>query len=153
MFEFLGHLPCVLCPDYVDVQAKACVLRLNLDSEFIVLLMSTTISAFMQKKENYHYFFVVVVEKSTLHLSRTILGAYSADDKLMIFFFLFLFSQKTGFAISCKLSALETICMKSQILFGNNLHEMANPVFWHFMICMKCQIPFSGGKKIKMVVC
>ena len=31
---------------------------------------------------------------------------------------IFLFSQKTGFDISCKLSPLETICMKSQILFS-----------------------------------
>ena len=42
------------------------------------------------------------------------LWANSADDKLMI---IFLFSQKTGFDISCKLSPMETICMKCQILF------------------------------------
>ena len=29
----------------------------------------------------------------------------------------FLFSQKTGFDVSCKLSPVETICMKCQILF------------------------------------
>ena len=28
------------------------------------------------------------------------------------------FSQKTGFDISCKLSPLETICMKCQMLFS-----------------------------------
>ena len=47
------------------------------------------------------------------------------------------FSQETGFDISCKLSPVETICMKCQILFemqiifiGDNLHEISNPVFW-----------------------
>ena len=39
----------------------------------------------------------------------------SADDKLIKFF---LFFQKTRFGISCKLSPLETICMKCQILFS-----------------------------------
>ena len=49
----------------------------------------------------------------------TTLWANSADDKLMIFFSLFL--QKTGFDTACKLSPLETICMKCQILFpGKN---------------------------------
>ena len=40
--------------------------------------------------------------------------ANSADDRLMIFF---LFSQKTGFDISCKLSPVEAICLKCQNLF------------------------------------
>ena len=39
----------------------------------------------------------------------------SADDILNCFSY---FSQKTGFDISCKLSPLETICMKCQILFS-----------------------------------
>ena len=39
-------------------------------------------------------------------------------DKLVIFSY---FSQKTGFDISCKLSPLETICMKCQnLFFGKN---------------------------------
>ena len=37
--------------------------------------------------------------------------ANSADDN-------FIFAQKTGFDIACKLSPLETICMKCQILFS-----------------------------------
>ena len=41
--------------------------------------------------------------------------ADSPNDKLLIFF---LFSQKTGFDISCKLSPMETICMKCQYLFS-----------------------------------
>ena len=50
---------------------------------------------------------------------------FSADDNEIFF----LFSQKTGFDISCKLSPKETICMKCQ-----------NPVFWKnkkniFVIC------------------
>ena len=45
---------------------------------------------------------------------------FSADDKLkyLVVFFSF---RKTGIDISCKLSPLETICMKCQILFpGEN---------------------------------
>ena len=48
----------------------------------------------------------------------TTLWAKSADDKLMIFFLTFF--QKTAFDISCKLSPMETICMKCQILFLAN---------------------------------
>ena len=49
------------------------------------------------------------------YFNHSTLWAYSADDKLIKFF---LFFQKTGFGISCKLSPLETICMKCQILFS-----------------------------------
>ena len=48
-------------------------------------------------------------------LTFTTLWANSADDKLVIFF---LFCQKTGFYISCKLSPMETICIKCLILFS-----------------------------------
>ena len=41
----------------------------------------------------------------------------SADNELVIFS-LFFFTQKTGFDIACKLSPLETVCMKCQILFS-----------------------------------
>ena len=40
---------------------------------------------------------------------------FSADDILKYFSY---FSQKTGLDISCKLSPLETICMKCHILFS-----------------------------------
>ena len=43
------------------------------------------------------------------------LGKYSADDILKYFF---LFFPETKFDISCKLSSMETICMKSQILIS-----------------------------------
>ena len=39
---------------------------------------------------------------------------FSADNILKYFFY---FSEKTGYDISCKLSQLETICMKCQIMF------------------------------------
>ena len=39
----------------------------------------------------------------------------SADDILKYFS---CFSQKTGFGISCKVSLLETLCMKCLILFS-----------------------------------
>ena len=45
------------------------------------------------------------------------LWANSANNKLIIFSY---FSQKIGFAISCKLSPEETICMKCQSLFWEN---------------------------------
>ena len=45
-------------------------------------------------------------------LSHCLTWANSADDKVMPF------SQKTGFDISCKLSPLETICLKCQKLFS-----------------------------------
>ena len=58
----------------------------------------------------------------------------SADDKLMIFFFLLELTFHANclhwrqFAyISCKLSPLETICMRSQILFsGKNKKNITN---------------------------
>ena len=64
--------------------------------------------------------------------------AISADAKLMI---LFLFSQKTGFDISCKLSPLETICMKCQILFsGKNKNNMLSADFLPRMLSIKVEI-------------
>ena len=48
------------------------------------------------------------------HASVVGLWANSADDILNYFSY---FSQKTGFGISCKLSPLETVCMKCLILF------------------------------------
>ena len=45
-------------------------------------------------------------------LTFTALWANSADDKFVIFF------QKVGLDISCKLSQMETFCMKCQILFS-----------------------------------
>ena len=45
------------------------------------------------------------------------LGLFS---RWWIWWYLVLFSQKTGFDISCKLSPLETICMTCQNLFSEN---------------------------------
>ena len=45
----------------------------------------------------------------------TALWANSADDKLIFFIY---FSLKTGFDISCKLSLMETMCMKCQNSFS-----------------------------------
>ena len=53
--------------------------------------------------------------KICFSLTFTTLLANSADNKLVMFFSYF--SQETGFAISSKLSPLETICMKWQNLF------------------------------------
>ena len=51
--------------------------------------------------------------------------ANSVDDKLMLFYLFF--PLKTGFGISCKLSPLETICMKCQNLFsGKNEKKKFN---------------------------
>ena len=49
---------------------------------------------------------------------------FSADDILKYFSY---FLQKKGFDISCKLSPVETICMKCQILFsGKNKKTVTN---------------------------
>ena len=45
----------------------------------------------------------------------TLLVKFSADDIMKHFSY---FCQKTGLDISCKLSLIETICMKYQILFS-----------------------------------
>ena len=75
-------------------------------------------------------------------LTFTTLWPNSADDKLMIFFLFFfqktgfdmsckLSPMKTGFDISYKLSLLETICMKSLILFsGKNDKVFQNVICW-----------------------
>ena len=59
---------------------------------------------------------------STWRLTFTTLWVNSADDKLVIFFLIF--SQKKGFDISCKLSSVETICMKCQILFSGKIRKI-----------------------------
>ena len=67
--------------------------------------------------------FVFFVIFCFLFLSFTTLWANSGDNKLMTFFLVF---QKTGFEISCKLSPLETICMKCQNLFsGKNKNNIS----------------------------
>ena len=66
-----------------------------------------------QKKKNK---FVMNTEKYSYCINfYHSLWANSADDKLMMFSY---FSQKTGSDISCKLSPLETICMKCQNQFS-----------------------------------
>ena len=48
-------------------------------------------------------------------LTHSMLGKIFSRRYFEIFF---LFSQKTDFDISCKLSPMETLCMKCQILFS-----------------------------------
>ena len=43
-----------------------------------------------------------------------------------IFFFIFYFSQKTDFELSCKLSPMEEVCMKCQILFSGKKKTYIN---------------------------
>ena len=50
-------------------------------------------------------------------LTLSTLGKKFSGQHFEIFVCFSDFSQKTGFAISCKLSPVETICMKCQILF------------------------------------
>ena len=68
-------------------------------------------------------------------MSSDVLIRTLAKEMFTGFFFLFLalaaifsyFFQKTEFDISCKLSPLETICMKCQILFsGKNKKNIIN---------------------------
>ena len=70
------------------------------------------------------------------YLTFTTLWANSADDKLMIFF---LFFQKIGFVISCKLSSKETICMKCQSLFyGTNKKNISKFCLQKFLPSVLC---------------
>ena len=55
------------------------------------------------------------------------LWANSAVDKFMVFFYYY-FSEKTGFDISFKLSPVETIYMKCQILFSGKKMSSAENV-------------------------
>ena len=52
------------------------------------------------------------------------LWANSEDNKLGIYFSYF--AQKTGFDISYKLSPLETVCIKCQILFSGKNKKKKN---------------------------
>ena len=56
-----------------------------------------------------------MINSNVCSLTFTTLWAYSADKKLVIFF---LFFPENRIDISCKLSPVETICMKCQILFS-----------------------------------
>ena len=58
-------------------------------------MLSTLGIKFQQKKFGFFFFFFFI-----------------------LFYLFFFFFQKTGFDISCKLSPVETICMKCQILFS-----------------------------------
>ena len=56
--------------------------------------------------------------------------ANSADNKLIFFF---LFAQKIGFDILCKLSPEETICIKHQSLFSGKIRiVLQNVICWKF---------------------
>ena len=80
--------------------------------------------------------------------------------------FFFFFSQKTGFDISCKLSPIETICMKCQILFsGKNKKKyisichllkflprvLSVNVFVAFKVSKSIYIVFSSGTIVKII--
>ena len=62
-------------------------------------------------------------------LTVTTLWANSADDKCILFFFLF--SQKTGYDILCSLSPIKTICMKCQSLFSGKIKRK----YYQFIVC------------------
>ena len=83
-----------------------------------------------------------VNQRITLTLStlRKILSRWN----IKIFFQVF-FPKKTGCDISCKLSPMETICMKFKSCFLGKLEA----------ICMKCQNLSSGKnkKKYQFVIC
>ena len=60
-------------------------------------------------------------------LTLSMLGKITADDILKYFSY---FYRKIGFAISCKLSPQETICMKCQSLFSGK-----NKKKYQFSVC------------------
>ena len=73
-------------------------------------------------------------------LAFTTTWANSADDKLMIIFFIF--PRKTGFNISCKLSQIETIYMKCQMLFHKKNKKKYLKILSaaNFTYIAKCQL-------------
>ena len=57
----------------------------------------------------------------------SMLGKIFSRPRIEIVFFFFFFFQNTGFDISCKLSSMETICMKCEVLFsGKNKKNITN---------------------------
>ena len=72
----------------------------------------------MNKKNNNLHFSVVLLQcvfTKLFSLTFSTSCANSADDELVNFF---LYSKKTSFVISCKLSPVGTICMKCQVPFS-----------------------------------
>ena len=81
-----------------------------------------------------------IVMKFLFHkISLTVntLWAKSVDNKLISFL-----SQSTGFPFSCKLSPLESTCMKCQ-----------SPFSALQTTCMNCQSLFSGKNKKHVFIC
>ena len=74
--------------------------KLNVRNECTSSLTSMQLSYVINKSEN-----ITTITYNLSSLAFITLSAYSADDKLMIF----LYFQKTGLDISCKLSPLEKI--------------------------------------------
>ena len=75
------------------------------------------------------YFIKICINiwSNQMNLTVTSFCANSADDNLVIFF---LFFPETGFDISCKLSPVETICMKHQLLFSGKIRKI-----FQYVIC------------------
>ena len=128
MFEFLGHLPCVLCPDYVDVQAKACVLRLNLVNSLCFWWVQQYLLS-CRKRKTINTFLLLLLKKALCTRVVPFSGLIQQMTNWWYFFFFFFFPRKQDlpfhanclhwrqFAWKVK-SCLETICMKWQILFS-----------------------------------
>ena len=68
----------------------------------------------------------------------------------------FYFSQETGFDISCKLSPLETICMKCQILFSGennkNIISLRSAEFAHSMVSVNIKTVIISHCRSKITV-
>ena len=106
---FLGQI-------YLDRQCRPrsdCSFKSGLFRVSTVYHPSVTFLEFHNKNNNNIIIMIIIITFTTL-------CAYSADDKLVIFF---LFSRKTGFDISCNLSPLEKICMKCQNLFSGKIRK------------------------------
>ena len=85
-------------------------------------------------------FAILKIHHQVAKLTLITLGKISVDDILKYFSY---FSQTTGSDISCKLSPVETICMKYQnLLSGKNVET----------ICMKCQNLLSGKNKKNTII-
>ena len=96
--------------------------------------MSVKLSCILSSFALHLFFLFVVPREVVLHdrgiswvtsLTLKTLVNFSADDILKYLVVVFFFFQKTGFDISCRLSPLETICMKCQILFPGKKRKLS----------------------------
>ena len=93
---------------------------------FMLICVPICLKCLLKRKQNQQQIQSLRVtqtipKSAELVLTLSTLGKISSRQHFEIYihvYIFFYFSQKTGFDISCKLSPMETICMKCLILFS-----------------------------------